>query len=113
MNLSGKRVVVVGLGKSGVAAAKLCLAHGARGVGTDSASADKISAEVKALGIELVLGGHAGAKLDTADLVVVSPGVPNLPELTQAELSGVEVIGELELASRFIEAPIVAIGGTN
>ncbi|HEY3667874.1 MAG TPA: UDP-N-acetylmuramoyl-L-alanine--D-glutamate ligase, partial [Polyangiaceae bacterium] len=113
MKLSGKRVVVVGLGKSGVAAAKLCLARGARVVGTDSAGADKISPEAKALGIELVLGGHAAAKLDTADLVVVSPGVPNLPELTQAELAGVEVIGELELASRFIEAPIVAVGGTN
>jgi len=113
MELSGKRVVVVGLGKSGVAAAKLCLARGARVTGTDSASLDKLSPEAKALGIELVLGGHADAKLDTANLVVVSPGVPNLPELTRAELAGVEVIGELELASRFIEATIVAIGGTN
>ena len=113
MELAGKRVVVVGLGKSGVAAAKLCLARGARVTGTDSAPAEKVSAQAKALGIELVLGGHAEAKLERADLIVVSPGVPNLPELTQAELAGVEVIGELELASRFIEAPIVAIGGTN
>jgi UDP-N-acetylmuramoylalanine--D-glutamate ligase len=113
MELSGKRVVVVGLGKSGIAAAKLCLARGARVTGTDSAPAEKVSAEAQVLGIELVLGGHAGAQLQTADLIVVSPGVPNLPELTAAELSGVEVIGELELASRFIEAPIVAIGGTN
>jgi UDP-N-acetylmuramoylalanine--D-glutamate ligase len=113
MELSGKRVVVVGLGKSGVAAAKLCLARGARVTGTDNASADKVSPEAKALGIELVLGGHADAKLETANLIVVSPGVPNLPELTRAELAGVEVIGELELASRFIDAPIVAIGGTN
>ncbi|HEY1533258.1 MAG TPA: UDP-N-acetylmuramoyl-L-alanine--D-glutamate ligase [Polyangiaceae bacterium] len=113
MELSGKRVVVVGLGKSGVAAAKLCLARGARVTGTDSANADQLSPEAKALGIELVLGGHADAKLETANLVVVSPGVPNLPELTRAELAGVEVIGELELASRFIEATIVAIGGTN
>jgi UDP-N-acetylmuramoylalanine--D-glutamate ligase len=113
MELSGKRVVVVGLGKSGVAAAKLCLSRGATVVGTDSAPADKISPEAKALGVELVLGGHAGAPFDAAHLIVVSPGVPNLPELTQAELAGVEVIGELELASRFIEAPIVAIGGTN
>ena len=113
MQLSGKRVVVVGLGKSGVAAAKLCLAHGARVIGTDSASADRISPEAKALGIELVLGGHADAKLESANLIVVSPGVPNLSELTRAELAGVEVIGELELASRFVEAPIVAIGGTN
>ena len=113
MELSGKRVVVVGLGKSGVAAAKLCLARGAQVVGTDSAPAEKLSPEAKALGIELVLGGHAGAGFETAQLIVVSPGVPNLPELTRAELLGVEVIGELELASRFIEAPIVAIGGTN
>jgi len=113
MDLAGKRVVVVGLGKSGVAAAKLCLARGAHVVGTDSAPAEKISDEARALGIELVLGGHEGAKFETAQLIVVSPGVPQLPELSRAELAGVEVIGELELASRFIEAPIVAIGGTN
>ncbi|MEP7052555.1 MAG: UDP-N-acetylmuramoyl-L-alanine--D-glutamate ligase [Pseudomonadota bacterium] len=113
MELSGKRVVVVGLGKSGVAAAKLCLARGARVTGTDSAPAEKVSAEAKALGIELVLGGHAQAQFESADLIVVSPGVPSLPALATAELAGVEVIGELELASRFIEAPIVAVGGTN
>ncbi|HKO53557.1 MAG TPA: UDP-N-acetylmuramoyl-L-alanine--D-glutamate ligase [Polyangiaceae bacterium] len=113
MELAGKRVVVVGLGKSGVAAAKLCLARGAHVVGTDSAAAPKISEEARALGIELVLGGHQGVKFESAQLIVVSPGVPQLPELVRAELAGVEVIGELELASRFIEAPIVAIGGTN
>jgi len=113
MELAGKRVVVVGLGKSGVAAAKLCLGRGAHVVGTDSAPAEKLSEEARALGIELVLGGHEGAKFETAQLIVVSPGVPRLAELTSAELAGVEVIGELELASRFIEAPIVAIGGTN
>jgi UDP-N-acetylmuramoylalanine--D-glutamate ligase len=113
MELSGKRVVVVGLGKSGIAAAKLCLSRGATVIGTDSAPADKVSPEAKALGILLVLGGHGEAQFEKADLIVVSPGVPNLPELTRAELAGVEVIGELELSSRFIEAPIVAIGGTN
>jgi UDP-N-acetylmuramoylalanine--D-glutamate ligase len=113
MELARKRVVVVGLGKSGVAAAKLCLAEGAHVVGTDSAPADKISEEARALGIELVLGGHEGANFETAHTIVVSPGVPPLPELLRAELAGVEVIGELELASRFIDAPIIAIGGTN
>ncbi|HET7538985.1 MAG TPA: UDP-N-acetylmuramoyl-L-alanine--D-glutamate ligase [Polyangiaceae bacterium] len=113
MELAGKRVLVVGLGKSGVAAAKLCLGRGALVVGTDSAPAEKLSAEARALGIELVLGGHQGAEFEKRDLIVVSPGVPQLAELTRAELAGVEVIGELELASRFIEAPIVAIGGTN
>ena len=113
MELAGKRVVVVGLGKSGVAAAKLCLARGAHVVGTDSAPPEKLSDEARALEAELVLGGHAGVEFETANLIVVSPGVPQLPELTSAERAGVEVIGELELASRFIEAPIVAIGGTN
>lgn len=112
MELSGKKVVVVGLGKSGVAAAKLCLSRGARVLGTDRAPADKISPAAKALGIELVLGGHAGA-FDEANLVVVSPGVPKLPELDRAEAAGAEVIGELELSSRYIDAPIIAIGGTN
>jgi UDP-N-acetylmuramoylalanine--D-glutamate ligase len=113
MELAGKHVVVVGLGKSGIAAAKLCLGRGAHVIGTDSAPADTISAEARALGIELVSGGHQGAQLESAQLIVVSPGVPNLPELRRAALSGVEVIGELELASRFIDASIVAVGGTN
>lgn len=113
MELTGKRVVVVGLGKSGVAAAKLCLARGARVTGTDSAPVEKLSPEARTLGVELVLNGHAQAGLASAHLIVVSPGVPDFPELLQAELSGVEVIGELELATRFIDAPIVAIGGTN
>ncbi|HYQ41697.1 MAG TPA: UDP-N-acetylmuramoyl-L-alanine--D-glutamate ligase [Polyangiaceae bacterium] len=113
MELAGKRVIVVGLGKSGVAAAKLCLAQGAHVVGTDSAPAERVSDEARALGIELALGGHDAVEFESAHLVVVSPGVPQLPELTRAERAGVEVIGELELASRFIDAPIVAIGGTN
>jgi UDP-N-acetylmuramoylalanine--D-glutamate ligase len=113
MELTGKNVIVVGLGKSGVAAAKLCLARGAKVIGTDSAPAEKLSEDARALGTELVLGGHAGVDFKRANLIVVSPGVPDFPELTAAELSGVEVIGELELATRFIDAPIVAIGGTN
>ncbi len=113
MELTGKRVIVVGLGKSGVAAAKLCLARGAIVTATDSAPAEKLSADARALGATLVLGGHSAVDFGAANLIVVSPGVPNFPELVQAELSGVEVIGELELATRFIDAPIVAIGGTN
>jgi len=113
MELNGKRVVVVGLGRSGVAAAKLCLARGARVTATDSAPPEKLSAEARALGGELVLGGHDAVDFMGAQLIVVSPGVPDFPELSQAERAGVEVIGELELATRFIDAPIVAIGGTN
>lgn len=113
MQLAGKRVVVVGLGKSGCSAAALCRKRGAEVIGTDRASGDKLPAAVKKLGIELVLGTHEGVPFSSADLIVVSPGVPPFPELLAAEAAGVEVIGELELASRFLEAPIVAVGGTN
>ncbi|HEY4103812.1 MAG TPA: UDP-N-acetylmuramoyl-L-alanine--D-glutamate ligase [Polyangiaceae bacterium] len=113
MELNGKRVIMVGLGKSGIAAAKLCRARGANVIGTDSASAEKLAPEVHALGVELVLGGHDGVDFERANLIVVSPGVPEFAALKDAGLAGVEVIGELELAARFIDAPIVAIGGTN
>lgn len=111
--MQGARVIIVGLGKSGIAAAKLCRDRGAHVIGTDSAPLEKLSPDAKALGIELVAGGHAGVPFAKSDLVVVSPGVPPLPELDAAEAAGVEVIGELELASRSITAPIVAVGGTN
>lgn len=113
MELNGKRVIVVGLGKSGCSAARLCKERGARVLGTDRASEDKLSPSVAKLGIELVVGGHQGVDFEGADLVVVSPGVPSFPELERAEARGVEVIGEVELASRFLRAPVIAIGGTN
>ncbi len=111
--LSGKRVIVVGLKKSGIAAARLCQAEGARVLGTDKDARDKLTPELFELGIELVAGGHQGVDFAGADLIVVSPGVPALPELVAAEQKGVEIIGELELACRRITAPVVAVGGTN
>ena len=113
MNLSGKNVVVVGLGKSGQAAVRLLKEHGARVLGTDSAPLEWLPAGARELGIELRAGGHEGVRFDTADLVVVSPGVPSFAALERAVDAGVEVIGELELACRFVDAPLVAIGGTN
>jgi UDP-N-acetylmuramoylalanine--D-glutamate ligase len=113
MELSGKNVVVVGLGKSGVAAARLCRDRGARVVGTDSAPLGELSAEARGLDIEVRAGGHAGVAYDKADVIVVSPGVPALAEFGRAADAGAIVIGELELACRFLEAPIAAIGGTN
>jgi UDP-N-acetylmuramoylalanine--D-glutamate ligase len=111
--LSGKRVIVVGLKKSGIAAARLCLAEGARVLGTDKEPRERLDPELGALGIEVVAGGHSGVDFAAAELIVVSPGVPALPELEAAAQKGVEVIGELELACRRISAPIVAVGGTN
>jgi UDP-N-acetylmuramoylalanine--D-glutamate ligase len=116
--LSGKKVVVVGLGASGVAAARLCLRRGARVVANDSKPVNALSAEARsleALGAQLVAGGHADARLSEADLIVVSPGVPPLPELAAAERRGVKIWGEVELAVRSMvhAAPVVAVGGTN
>ncbi len=113
MELRGKTVVVVGLGKSGIAATRLCLDRGARVVATDRAQEPVLADELDGLGAELVLGGHASVDFATADLIVVSPGVPEFPELSAAEAAGVPVIGELELALRFVTAPVVAVGGTN
>jgi UDP-N-acetylmuramoylalanine--D-glutamate ligase len=113
MILEGRNVVLVGLGKSGISAARLCAARGAHVVGTDSAPLDALDGAVGALGIELRVGGHTGVDFEHADLIVVSPGVPRLAELERAEQAGVSVIGEMELAARFIERPIAAIGGTN
>ncbi|HMR07177.1 MAG TPA: UDP-N-acetylmuramoyl-L-alanine--D-glutamate ligase [Polyangiaceae bacterium] len=113
MELSNRKVVVVGLGKSGVAAAKLCLANGARVIGTDSAPLASLSPEARGLGIELCAGGHEAAELDRADVIVLSPGVADFPALSRAARAGAEVIGELELASRFVHAPVLAVGGTN
>jgi UDP-N-acetylmuramoylalanine--D-glutamate ligase len=116
LEVEGKRVVVVGLGKSGIAACRLLLARGARVVGTDAKKdAGEAASGLASEGVELVLGGHAGARLAEADLVVVSPGVPTFPELAEAEKKGVPVWGEIELAVRALAhpAPIIAIGGTN
>ena len=122
IELSGRRVVVVGLGASGVAAARLCAARGATVVATDTKpmgdlqpGVQKQCAALTEAGVELALGGHGGARIESADLVVVSPGVPTFPALEDASRRGAPVIGEVELAVRALrhEAPIVAVGGTN
>jgi len=116
--LSGKRVVVVGLGASGVAAARLCLRRGARVVANDGKPYEALSGEARALegvGATVIGGRHSGAGIEHADIVVVSPGVPPLPEVATAEARGAVVWGEIELAVRSMThpAPIVAVGGTN
>jgi UDP-N-acetylmuramoylalanine--D-glutamate ligase len=117
-DLRGKQVVVVGLGTSGVAAARLCLARGARVIGTDAKSTEvlgRVGHELMAQGAEVRGGSVDDADFSRADLVVVSPGVPNFPKLDAAGKAGVKIIGEVELAfiCRKFPCPVVAIGGTN
>jgi UDP-N-acetylmuramoylalanine--D-glutamate ligase len=111
--IAGKKVIVVGLGKSGIAATHLCARLGATVVATDSAPAEKLSPELADLPAELVVGGHDGVAFDKADLIVVSPGVPTFPALREAEQQGVPVIGELALSASLITEPVLLVGGTN
>lgn len=116
MQLAGRHVVVVGLGRSGIASAQLCLEKGATVVGTDAIARERASEAMLALergGAQLVLGGHDAVHWDEAELVVISPGVPSFAAIDAVERTGREVIGELELASRFVTAPIALVGGTN
>lgn len=113
MQISGKNVIIVGLGKSGIAATRLCAHLGASVVATDSAPLDKLAAEVPGLPAEVVVGGHAGVAFANADLIVVSPGVPNFEALLEAERAGVLVVGELSLATSLLDVPLLLVGGTN
>lgn len=115
MDLAGQRVLVVGLARSGVAAARYCLDHGADVIATDGKKEADLGPEVVALGrrATLELGGHRPASFSGADLVVVSPGVPwELPELEAARAAGVAVMAELELAYRLLHGRVVAVTGT-
>jgi UDP-N-acetylmuramoylalanine--D-glutamate ligase len=113
MQIAGKKVIVVGLGKSGIAATRLCAHLGASVIATDSAPADKLAADVPSLPARVVVDGHAGVDFATADLIVVSPGVPNFEALVEAERNGVPVLGELALATSMLDVPLLLVGGTN
>jgi UDP-N-acetylmuramoylalanine--D-glutamate ligase len=117
MELKDKRVLVVGLGKSGVASALFLKAHGARVTVSDTKSGDELRNEIPSLldhGITVETGGHGERTFRGQDLIVVSPGVPvDAPLLVQARAMGEAVIGEIELAAQFLPGPIVAITGSN
>src|SRR5262245_3598838 len=116
MGLAGKRVVVVGLARSGVAAAEYLARQGARVVATDRKGQGELPEEVLKLadrGVRLEAGGHRTESFTAADMVVVSPGVPwGLPELQAARAAGVEVLAELELGWRELRGTVAAVTGT-
>lgn len=119
MQLAGKNIVVVGLGRSGVAVARACAARGANVIATDQLARQKLSQEALNLehlqpnSVQLLVGGHEQVAWKAADLIVMSPGVPRLEAIEEAEAGGVQVIGELELSCRLVRAPIAVVGGTN
>jgi UDP-N-acetylmuramoylalanine--D-glutamate ligase len=114
-NLAGKRVLVVGLGRSGIAAARLCANQDALVTVNDAKDTPEIRAELALLPqpIRQELGSHPAELFAAQDIIVLSPGVPPMPQIDAARAKGVLVTGELELASWFVESTMVAITGTN
>ena len=117
MELKGKKVLVVGLGKSGLAAALFLRRRGALVTVSDTRSAEALAKDIPALldeGIMVEAGGHGLLTFRRQDLIVVSPGVPlDTPELVQTRNFGRPIIGELELAARFLRGKVLAITGSN
>ncbi len=117
MELKNKRVLVVGLGKSGVSAALYLRRQGARVTVSDTRPSEALAKEIPALleaGVMVETGGHGVLTFRRQDLVVLSPGVPlNTPEVQQVQRYGVPLIGELELAAQALQGQVVAITGSN
>lgn len=117
MELAGKHVLVVGFGRTGQSAARFLVQTGARVTVTDRAAAGEIpgpAAVARELGVNTRFGGHDAGVFVEADLIVLSPGVPAaLAPLESARKAGIPIIGEVELAARYIQNPLVAITGTN
>ena len=117
VELSGKKVMVIGAARSGVAAARFLAARGATVALNDRKPLAEWTEEARALkaeGVGLVPGDVPMWLMDQIELVVVSPGVPtkNIP-VRYMERAGAEVIGEIELAARFLRGRMVAVTGTN
>jgi UDP-N-acetylmuramoylalanine--D-glutamate ligase len=115
--LRGKRVLVVGLARTGVATSLFCAARGARVMATDSRTETEIGetiGKLKEAGVTLELGGHREKTFLEQDLIVPSPGVPSdAPHLQVARARGVTIWSEIELAYRFLKGRLVGITGSN
>ncbi|HWR16472.1 MAG TPA: UDP-N-acetylmuramoyl-L-alanine--D-glutamate ligase [Terriglobales bacterium] len=117
LDVNGKRVLVVGLGKSGVASALFLKERGAKVSVSDSKSEAELHEHIPVLldnGIAVETGGHGERTFQKQDMIVISPGVPvNAPALGPARKLGIPIIGEVELAARFLKGKLVAITGSN
>jgi UDP-N-acetylmuramoylalanine--D-glutamate ligase len=117
IELEGKRVLVVGLARTGVATALFCAARGARVTATDTRDAEALgdaAQKLREAGCLLELGGHASETFLAQDLIIPSPGVPAaLPGLLAARAARIPVWSEIELAWRFLRGRLVAITGSN
>lgn len=117
MELFGKRILVVGMAKTGLACAKFLKSKGSIVTTSEIKTEDEMSdviRELNDLDIKMEWGGHRIETFLSQDMIVVSPGVDlNIEPIKQAIRKGIKVISEIELAYQFIDAPIIAITGTN
>ena len=117
ISLEGKRVLVLGLARTGVVVSLFAAAYGASVTATDEKPESQLgdaAARLRAAGVKLALGGHEPAIFLDQDLIVLSPGVPaKLPALDAARARGIPVWSEIELAWRFLRGKLVAITGSN
>lgn len=115
--LKDKKILVVGLGKTGVSLAHFLVQHGAIVTLTDHKSKPELSNQLELLGdlpVKYELGGHSPKVFLAQDLVILSPGVPsNLKIFEYARSQGIKITGELEFVSQFIKEPVIAVTGTN
>ena len=112
-SVRGCRVVVVGAARSGIAAAELLVRRGASVTLTETRPTFEQADRLRGLGVTLELGGHQPQTLAAGDLIVASPGVDlGQPVFDDARARGVETIGELELAWRWVKGPVIAVTGT-
>ena len=119
-DFSNSTAAVIGLARAGAPAARFLMQRGARVLGYDSKPHDELSDEALQLerdGAQIYAGEHNFQNIESADLIVLSPGLkvhhePLQSIIAQAEARGAEVIGELELASRFCPCPMIAVTGT-
>jgi UDP-N-acetylmuramoylalanine--D-glutamate ligase len=117
MQIEGKQFLVVGLGRSGLSAARFLKKRGGDVTITDSCPEKDLGPTARSAreeGFRLELGSHREASFMKADSIIISPGVPHtISPIAKAVAGGVPLLGELELAGRFIEEPIIAVTGTN
>src|ERR1700674_1893353 len=115
--LRGKRVLVVGLARTGLATALFCAARDAQVTATDTRAENEIGepiASLRTAGVRLELGGHRENTFLEQDLIVPSPGVPaDAPFLQAARAKGVTIWSEVELADRFLDGRLIGITGSN
>jgi len=118
MELRGKKVLVVGLARTGLAATRFLKERGAIVSATEIKHREEVDKDVvremERLGVPVEWGGHDEKTFACQDLIVMSPGVdPSIEPLQKAKKKAIPILSEIELAFRFIHVPIIAVTGTN